>query len=165
MKIIVLILAIVAGGFQFGDEEETAQANNNPQNCITAERIIRPIRTWKVLKTEIRYEGKSPYMEVTVHNPLNRKTPTSIDARFILSIDPGNPSDPAKYNLMVATYYNEKANVTFKRIYSVHDVTVKKKTQKFPMQTPCFAREVVQVIEFTPEEIKVPESSPDGGTK
>jgi len=166
MKIFMFILAILAGGFQFGDDEEVARpVGPNGQFCITAERIIKPIRSWKVLKTEIRYQGKSPFMEVTAHNPLNKKTPTSVDARFILSIDPGNPTDPQRFNLVMATYYNDKANVVFRRIYQVHEVTVKNKQQKFPVQTPCFAREIVQIIEITPEEIKVPDSSPDGGTK
>lgn len=163
MKIIVLALTLLTGGFQLGGEEEAAyEVNTGGQICITGERIIKPVRSWKVLKTEIRYEGKTPFMEISFHNPLNKKTPVSIDAKFVLRVD---PSMAKVDSLVAATYFNPKTNVTFKRIYSVHDVTVKSKVQKFPMQTPCFAREVVQIIEFTPDEVKVPESSSDGGTK
>lgn len=166
MKFLVLVMAILAGGLQLGDDEDTASHHTGPgQGCITAERIVRPIRSWQVLSTEIHYQGKTPYMEVSVHNPLNAKTPKSIDARFILSVDPGNPADPQKYNLVEAVYYNAKSRVIFKRVYEVQNVTVKKKQEKFPIQTQCFAREVIEVMDFTPDEITIPQSKSDGGVK
>lgn len=165
MKFLVLIMAMLAGGLQLGEGEDTASHHTGPgQACITADRIVKPIRNWQVLASQIQYQGKTPYMEVSVHNPLNVKTPTSIDAKFILSVDPSNPADPQKYSLVMAVYYNGKSRVTFKRIYEVQDVTIKKKQEKFPIQTQCFAREVIEIIDFTPEEVTIP-SSPDGGSK
>lgn len=157
MNIVVLILAILAGSFQFGEETARTHAPNAGM-CITADKIIRPVRGWKVVKTAFQRQGKEVFMEVIVHNPMNAKTPESIDAKFVFAADPSAPNDPQKYNLVKAFYYNKDTNVLFKRIYTPETVN---KTEKLSMQTPCFAREVLQVINFAPEEVKVPEK----GTK
>lgn len=162
MNIIALILAILAGGIQIGEDEQ--HEHHRPQVCVTADKITRPTRGWKMLANEIKYDNKTPYMEITVHNPLNTKNPTAVDARFVLSIDPANPSDPQKYSLVAAYYYNNKINVTFHRIFEFKEVAGKK-NEKFPIQTQCFSREVIQILDFTPEEINVPNTSQDGGTK
>jgi hypothetical protein len=65
-----------------------------------------------------------------------------------------------KPNLVAAIYFNDKTTVTFKRIYSSQNITIKNKLKKFLLPTPCFTREVVPIIRLEPEIIEVP----DGGT-
>jgi len=158
VNLISIVLAIFVGGLQLGetqDEDATAyEAISGGYACITVDKVIKPSSTWPVLKTEVKYEKKTPFLEITVHNPLNKKTPQSVDARFVLTVDASSPAATQKYNLITAVYYNNKANVTFKRIYSVHEVVVRKKIKRFPMQTPCFAREVMPVIRLGPTEVK-----------
>jgi len=164
MNIIAFILAALVSNVQPVDESfNTIHGINDEHMCITAERIVKPSRNWKVIKQEIKYQDKVPFMEVSAHNPLNKKTPDSVDVKFVLAIDPVTPSDVQKYNLVMAVYYNEKSTVTFRRIYSLQEVTVKNKVKKFPMQTPCFAREIMRIIQLEPEIIKI--QVPDGGVK
>lgn len=156
MNIVMFVLAALIGGLQVNDPASHRPANV-PDGCITADRIIKPIRGWNMVKKEIKIDDKLAYLEISMHNPLNKKTPESVDARFVLSIDPVDPSDATKYSLSTAFYYNTKTNVAFKRIYSVENVTVKDKVEKRPMLTPCFARQVIPIIRFDSLEIKVPE--------
>lgn len=158
MNVIVFILALIVGGIPISEDQIAHETHGDGQMCITAQRIIKATMSWIILKTEVKYHGKEPFLEISVHNPINKTVPQSIDAKFILAIDPTAPSDPQKYNLVEAFYFNPKANVTFKRIYSMQDVMVKNKLKKFPIQTPCFARQVMPIIQFEP-------NVPGGGTK
>lgn len=162
MNIIILILFVITGAVPItslaAENPAPHEINNNGQNCITEERIIKPTASWKVLKTEIRYQDEIPFLEISNHNPLNKETPESIDAKFIFSMDPSMPSDVQQYGLVMAFYYNSKANVTFKRIYSVCEA--KNKTKKFKIQTPCFERTVVPIIVLE-EETKIQINIPD----
>ena len=138
-------------GLQLIEDPATNLINNTGQACITSERISKPSLSWKVLKTEIEYDGKNSFLEISVHNPLNKKIPNSVDARFILSVDLAHPMDAQKYNLITATYYNIGLNVTFKRIYIVNKAKLGKRIKKVLIQTPCFSREVLPIINFEPE--------------
>src|SRR5271154_6693688 len=112
MNILILILATLFSTSAGTPLEKASHGGSADDGlaCITASKITKSILSWKILKTEMTFNEDKPFLEISVHNPLNRKTPESIDAKFVLSVDPKNAQN---YNLELAVYYNGKTNVTF----------------------------------------------------
>lgn len=155
MNLMILILAAIVGFPAMPGEEAP-----NEKTCIMAERIIKPTASWKVLKANIGHKDNVSFLEISAHNPLNKDTPASVDVKFLFIADSDKPK-PDNYNLVMAVFYNEKAKVSFRRIYSVHDVVVKNKVKKITTQTPCFEKDVMPIMIDKHLE---PQGNVDGGT-
>jgi hypothetical protein len=163
MNVLALLFTIISGTIQIG-EDSVVHDIANDQKCITSERITRPTLGWKVISTELSPKDKELFMVVSLHNPLNKTNINSLDARFILQVDSRTLADSSKYNLANATFYNKKTNVTFNRVYTVHQIHVKKGLKQFPIQTPCFARQIDNIIQMDDIIIR-PQSSLKNGDR
>lgn len=162
MNPLILIFTALLSALPIGMPEVTEDAVlHDNKVCITAEKIIKPTANWKVLATELKYQNGKPILEINVHNPLNKSTPQSVDAKFIFIVDQ-NTEEAGKYKLVMAYFYNNKTNVVFRRIYAVQEIKDKHKRKKLITPTLCFNRQVLQVI--IPDATKQQSVVPDGGT-
>lgn len=101
--------------------------------CITDKNIMKPLTNWNVLSIKNNTKDKMPSIEVDFHNPY-QKQKNSLDAKILLLIDPADPLNAEKYNLIVAVFYNENNTVVFTRNFIKKDNKIK--------LSQCFTREV-----------------------
>lgn len=146
MKFFSVVFALLFGGLQIGQELDS----DNNQECITAKMVTRVAAEWKITKTELKVKAKQKFLELTTHNPLNKKDLDTVDAQFLFRIDSTLPYDTTKYTLVAATYYYSNFIIVFKRTTASHEVIFKNKTQRFLMQTLCFTRKIIPIIELEP---------------
>lgn len=160
MNIVTLILSFLVSNAPVG-EEAAAHQGFGEYRCVTADKVIRPILPWKELTTELITKNKQSRLIMSLHNPLN-KIKDAVDITVVLEVDPSAPKDPSKYNLIMATYFNPNNVVVFRRIYVLSEVKVGKHMQKFPIQTPCFNKEVQEIMQFEPIVLKPSKKIKDG---
>ncbi len=142
MNLLILLLSFMLSG---GATITKNKVVDDTYGCITAEKIAWPLEFWAVRSTELKNIDGTLFLEISVHNPLN-KTSTTVDAKFLLAIDPAAPMDPNRYTLVGAVYYNTKTQVVFERVLVPKAVIAGNLIKQFLIQTPCFSRIVTPVM-------------------
>ena len=111
--------------------------------CIKEEQIVKVAGRWEVSSVDVVKNGRQKNLVLSLHNPLEQNK-KALSAKLFMAIDPAMPSDSTKYTLLAVQFYNRSTVVTFRRIFRIHKVG-KDQKENFPIQTPCFEREVVQI--------------------
>lgn len=155
----IMSLLFLTSLFHANVKITSAASNESTAECIDEDHIFKPVGNWDVLNKNMKMQNNKLFIEATFHNPMS-KDDKSVDARFIILTDINAPNDVSKYRLMSAIYYNKTSNVIFKRISIIQDVMKNKKMQHMLMETECFSRTIVPIMQLEPATFEIKNITP-----
>lgn len=124
--------------------ENTQYIGQEQRQCITEKQLSQVVGRWEMIDTDVVKKRQVTYFVISVHNILNKHNPKAVDAKLFFAIDPAMPYDPSKYSLRAIQFFNPTTVVSFRRMF-IFNKTSKNMKQVFPIQTPCFQRQVIQL--------------------
>ncbi len=142
---IVIIASILSLLSVFSFNVKSMAQEHVDNNCISSDRVIGPILHWNILSKEFAKENNNVIVTLLAHNPLDKRI-NFINAKLIFIVKISTDTDSYIYNLITATYYNEKNIVMFNRVYEQQKIKLKYKVGRVRLQTECFDKIVKNVI-------------------